>query len=105
MKKLFLLVALCLALPVLAQNSYDSMLQYNLDPCLQDILFCTNKSFEYNVIKEMESGKIPRGGITAEGEKRKHDIYNQCLDFYIMHYNNWESGDYKPLNGIIYIAK
>lgn len=105
MKKLLLLVALYSALPVLAQNSYDSMLHYNLDPCLQDILFCTNKSFEYNVIKEMESGKIPRGRITAEGEKRKHDIYNQCLNFYIMHYNNWESGNYKPLNRIIYIAK
>lgn len=104
MKK-FLLLTILLTLPVYAQNNYESMIQYNLDPCLQDILFCTNKSFEYNVIKEMESGKIPRGMITAEGEKRKHDIYNQCLNFYIIHYNNWKNGNYKPLNKIIFIAK
>ena len=105
MKKFLLLAVLYSTLPILAQNDYESMVQYNLDPCLQDVLFCTNKSFEYNVIKEMESGKIPRGGITAEGEKRKHDIYNQCLNFYIIHYNNWKSGNYKPLNEIIFIAK
>lgn len=105
MKKFLLLSILCSILPIQAQTNYESMLQYNLDPCLQDILFCTNKSFEYNVAKEMESGKIPTYGITAEGEKRKHDIYNQCLNFYIMHYNNWENGNYKPLNGIIYITK
>jgi len=104
MKK-FLLLIILLTSPVYAQNNYESMIQYNLDPCLQDILFCTNKSFEYNVIKEMESGKISRGMITAEGEKRKHDIYNQCLSFYIMHYNNWKNGNYKPLNEIIFIAK
>lgn len=106
MKKL--LVFLILLLPManaMTQQEKNEMIQHNSDTCLQDPLFCAYKAYEFNVIREINSGRL-KPGVTVASENRRREIYRQCFNFYVYTYQeNWRNGRYKLVRAIDFIAK